>query len=48
MTHGRSLARPAVGEPAPDIELAGATGQRWRLADQLGSTVVLIFHRHIH
>lgn len=41
-------ARPKVGAPAPDIDLLDAGGDRWRLADQLGHPVVVIFHRHIH
>lgn len=40
--------RPALGQPAPPIELVTADGTPWRLSDHLGSTVVLIFHRHIH
>ena len=42
------LARPTVGSPAPLIELTDNAGETWRLADHLGRTVVLIFHRHIH
>lgn len=41
-------ARPAIGSPAPQLELATAAGETWRLADQRGTYVVLIFHRHIH
>ncbi len=41
-------ARPLVGADAPDIELATADGSSWRLSDQRGGPVVLIFHRHIH
>ncbi|MEM9519208.1 MAG: hypothetical protein AAGA37_07815 [Actinomycetota bacterium] len=40
--------RPAIGAPAPALELVGGDGHRWRLTDHLGAPVVLIFHRHIH
>ena len=40
--------RPIVGEPAPLVEFTDSKGQAWRLADQRGRSVVLIFHRHIH
>ena len=43
-----SLPRPLVGDPAPAIDLIDTEGQRWRLADHLGTPVVVIFHRHIH
>ncbi|MEO1059801.1 MAG: redoxin domain-containing protein [Actinomycetota bacterium] len=43
-----SLARPIVGDPAPDVSLPDATGEGWRLSDHRGHPVVLIFHRHIH
>lgn len=42
------MRRPVIGEPAPDIELVDETGMPWRLADQRGRPVVLVFHRHIH
>ena len=42
------LARPEIGLPAPPVALDDADGRPWRLADHLGSHVVLIFHRHIH
>jgi len=45
---GSSLERPRVGGPAPDIDLTDADGHRWRLPDQRGHPVVVIFHRHIH
>jgi peroxiredoxin len=32
----------------PEIELPADDGTTWRLSEQRGSTVVLIFHRHIH
>ncbi len=38
----------AVGDPAPSISLPSSDGQTWRLEDQRGNHVVLIFHRHIH
>lgn len=40
--------RPAIGQPAPAIELVHPDGRPWRLADQRGRIQVLIFHRHIH
>ncbi len=43
-----SLPRPEIGELAPDITLLDRDGQPWRLRDQTGGAVVLIFHRHIH
>ncbi len=39
---------PAVGEMAPDVTFLDASGRPWRLSDQRGSVVVLVFHRHIH
>lgn len=42
------MQRPAIGAPAPAIDLPTADGGRWRLADQVGHSVVLVFHRHIH
>ena len=42
------MQRPTIGAPAPAIELPTADGGRWRLADQLGHPVVIVFHRHIH
>jgi len=36
-----------VGDPAPPIDLAAHDGSRWRLVDQAGRPVVLIFHRHL-
>jgi peroxiredoxin len=34
-----------VGSPAPDFELEGHNGERWRLSDQKGKThVVLAFY----
>lgn len=43
-----SPSRPSIGEPAPPIDLATATGDRWRLTDHHGTPVLLIFHRHLH
>ena len=42
------LPRPAIGEPAPALDLIDGDGRPWRLADHLGRTLVAIFHRHIH
>jgi peroxiredoxin len=35
------------GDVAPDLDLPDDHGERWRLADQRGRPVVLIFHRHL-
>ncbi|MGI9597469.1 MAG: hypothetical protein ACR2QK_14995 [Acidimicrobiales bacterium] len=43
-----TVARPSLGRPAPDITLRDPGGEGWRLGDQLGRNVILIFHRHIH
>jgi len=40
--------RPLLGSPAPEIDLFGPDGTRWRLSDRRGRPVVVIFHRHIH
>lgn len=42
-----SLTRPALGQPAPAIELADPDGNIWRLDDGRGAPVLLIFHRHL-
>jgi peroxiredoxin Q/BCP len=34
----------AVGEAAPDFELLTNTGETWRLSDQVGSVVALLFY----
>jgi peroxiredoxin Q/BCP len=34
----------SVGEPAPDFTLKDGDGQVWKLSDQLGKTVVLLFY----
>ncbi len=44
----KGLARPAIGQPAPVVELGDGTEGQWRLCDHRGRPVVLIFHRHIH
>ena len=36
--------RAAVGEPAPDFALKDGEGREWKLSDQLGKTVVLLFY----
>jgi peroxiredoxin len=38
---------PAIGDPAPAVDLVAHDGRRWRLADQAGRPLVLIFHRHL-
>ncbi|MCP3934160.1 MAG: hypothetical protein GY708_02175 [Actinomycetia bacterium] len=43
-----TLARPALGERAPAVDLTDIDGRTWTLADQRGRTQILIFHRHIH
>jgi peroxiredoxin len=35
------------GDPAPDVDLPDEQGDRWRLSEQRGRPVVLIFHRHL-
>jgi thioredoxin-dependent peroxiredoxin len=35
---------PQVGQLAPDIDLPDGGGERWRLGDQRGRTVVLLFY----
>ena len=37
-------AAPAVGDPAPDFELLGTDGRTFRLSDELGKPVVLVFY----
>jgi peroxiredoxin len=34
------------GDTAPDIDLPDDEGNRWRLRDQRGRPVLLVFHRH--
>ena len=41
-------ARPTIGLPAPPLEAVDADGQPWSSTDLVGTTVVAIFHRHIH
>ncbi len=43
-----AVTTPAIGSAAPKIGLIDRDGGTWQLADRLGKTVVLIFHRHIH
>ena len=43
---GSSTGEPGDDGPVP--ELPTADGGRWRLADQAGHPVVVVFHRHIH
>ena len=35
---------PGVGEPAPDFALPDGDGREWRLSDQRGRVVVLLFY----
>ena len=35
---------PQVGQQAPEIELPDGNGEIWRLSDQRGKTVVLLFY----
>jgi len=37
---------PAVGEPAPPLELPDLDGRPRRLADHLGQPVLVVFLRH--
>lgn len=36
-----------VGDVAPPFDAVDHAGRNWRLRDQAGRTVVLIFHRHL-
>jgi peroxiredoxin len=36
-----------VGDPAPEIALPDHEGRVWRLSEQMGRPVVLVFHRHL-
>ncbi len=36
--------KPAVGDPAPDFTLKDGEGRDWRLSDQRGRVVVLLFY----
>jgi peroxiredoxin Q/BCP len=38
------MARPDVGDPAPEFELPGTGGQTYRLADYRGKNLVLAFY----
>lgn len=40
----REEGHPAVGEAAPDFDLAGTGGQRYRLSNYLGQPVILAFY----
>ncbi len=39
---------PDVGDVAPEIDLPAHDGSRFRLSEQEGRPVVLIFHRHLY
>lgn len=36
--------KPQIGQPTPDFTLKDGDGNDWRLADQRGKTVVLLFY----
>jgi peroxiredoxin len=36
-----------VGSGAPDFALPTDTGETWRLSEQQGVPVILMFHRHL-
>ena len=36
-----------VGDVAPEVVLPDDRGDTWRLSDQRGRPVVLVFHRHL-
>ena len=38
---------PHVGDLVEDFELCDDHGQPWRLTEQRGSPLLLIFHRHL-
>ena len=38
------MGRVSVGAPAPDFELPGTSGMTYRLSDQRGQVVVLVFY----
>lgn len=38
------MAKPGVGDPAPDFELSGTGGRSYRLADYRGRKLVLAFY----
>ncbi|MGD9753263.1 MAG: redoxin domain-containing protein [Acidimicrobiia bacterium] len=37
-----------IGEPIEDFERPDDEGRPWRLRDQRGRPVVLVFHRHLY
>lgn len=45
MPESRTL--PDRGDAAPDIDLPRVRGGRWKLSDQRGHPVLLVFHRHL-
>ena len=44
----RPLVRPQIDDLAPDVDLDTVDGDPWRLADRRGTTVLVVFHRHLH
>ncbi|HEX3145966.1 MAG TPA: peroxiredoxin [Pyrinomonadaceae bacterium] len=40
----KQSSHPQEGSPAPDFSLLDGDGQNWRLSDQLGKVVVLLFY----
>lgn len=38
---------PRIGEPVEDFEVVDEHGHPWRLSEQRGRPLLLIFHRHL-
>jgi peroxiredoxin len=41
------VSAPRIGDPAPEIDAVDHEGNRWRLSDQHGRPVIVLFHRHL-